>query len=94
MQEKYNGYNIPEDYSLEAKELIKQGRGWTPDKANEMLRSLGFEKENWDEAAYNGPMGSHEWRAYVRIAQGNEVHLLGHLVMQIREEEDGLPPVR
>ena len=74
----------------ERRELL-ENIGWSPERATKMLEDLGYEeKQTWESLEKKG-MGSHEWRAYVRIARGTEVQLLGEVVMQIREE-DGLPP--
>jgi hypothetical protein len=76
----------------EERQLLLANFGWSPEKATSMLEDLGYTEEMWNEI-YAKKRGSHEWRAYVEIARGTEVQLLGEVVMRIRKE-DGLPPVR
>ena len=80
-------YKVPDYYTDEMK--VEAGHfGWTPEMAVDMLEQLGYiDHEMWDELEQKKGFGSHEWRAYLVIAKGDEIRLIGEVKSKIREEE-------
>ncbi|MBU1000232.1 hypothetical protein KKE78_02450 [Patescibacteria group bacterium] len=68
----------------------------SPSQARNSLESMGFSDNHWDRVmaeGFNGVrLGSHEVRALITIATGNEPQVLGDVYNQMRES-DGEGPV-
>lgn len=70
----------------------------TPNDARWRLENMGFEEKLWDDIMARGIMeagsfGSHETRALIVIARGEEPQVLGDVYKELRVKS-GLPPER